>query len=1193
MAIEAVDQIEKFQEFLEINYIDSINKAVSKGHKFIYVDFFELTKFDPDLAEVLLDEPEEVIRAAEMAVEQFDIGKPLKVRFINFPESQKVFIRNIRAIHLNKFIAIEGIIRQASNVRPEVISAKFECPSCGNVITMQQTESKFREPTRCTCGRKGKFRLLSKDLVDAQRLVVEESAQSLEGGAEPKRLSIFLREDLVEPYMEKKTTPGKNINITGVLKEVPIPARDGGISTRFEIVMNANSIETVEADYSDVEITEEDEAMIKELSKEKGIYEKLTRSVAPSIFGHEKIKEAIILQLLGGVRKTKIDGTIIRGDIHILLVGDPGAGKSAMLTFVKNTAPKARYIAGRSASGAGITATVVKDEFLRGWALEAGAIVLADKGVLVLDEMDKMTKEDSSALHEGMEQQSYHPDFEIMFSDGTKRKIGEFVDNLMEKNKGEIVKGKYCDILPVDSYEVLTTDFNKIKPINVNRVSRHKAPEYFIQVELSNGRKVQVTPEHPFFVFTEEGYKEIGAENLELGMHIPAPRKLPTRKTENLLKNVVLKTINKQINLPKKVDSRFASLLGYIASEGHTYYDQSNSYAEIGVTNNDEDVLSEVGGLFNSLFKCHINTNITKISSNKKATKDYSTIRCCSVPLYNYFQKNFYGFTFKSPKKYIPNNIRSLNKNLILDFLKTSFKGDGFIDSERFGYSTASYKLASDFSDLLLMHGIWNYIATENRSGIFYYKVVVSGFESMNNFVEKIVSKNDKRLNRLNYFCKRSFKKNNDRDVLPLAKPINILLKELKLSDGYFLNNINNQQNVHVKTINKYLDKIETRLLEVKSSNNIKFKRRKLNIKLNELSKILKCSSATIYNLEKRNDRKYNDCLNSLIEEKIDYFQNQLNKLKTFANSEIRQVQVKSIKKIENKDIKWVYDVTVEPNHTFISEGLILHNTITIAKANIQATLRAQTTILAAANPKFGRFDPFAPLGQQIDLPPALINRFDLIFILRDLPDRIKDAKIAHHVLLHQAQQGLEAELSPLILRKYIAYVKQRIFPVLTNEAMEDIKNFYVNIRNAATLGDENAIKPIPISARQLEAIVRLAEGSARIRLSDKVTRDDVAKSIKLMTSCLTEIGVDPETGQIDIDRISAGISASERGKIVTVRDIIYKLDDSGKKTIHIKDIFEEAEKKGITEQKVEEAIEKLKRSGDIFQPKPNFIQKI
>jgi replicative DNA helicase Mcm len=297
LVIDANEQIEKFQDFLEQTYKKELHKLVTQGRRSVAIDFFELTRFDPDLAEQLLDEPEETIKAAELAIEQLDLGTPLRARFTNFPESQTIFIRNIRAHHLGKFIAVQGIIRQSSDVRPEVVSAKFECPSCGNTITLLQTESKFREPSRCTCGRRGRFRLLAKELVDAQRIVLEEPPQSLEGGAQPKRISVFLREDLVEPRMEKKTTPGSNVCVTGTLKEIPVPHRDGGVSTRFDIVMDANHIEPVEEDYSDVEISTEDEKMIKEMAKDKSIFERLKKSIAPSIFGHDRIKEAIVLQI--------------------------------------------------------------------------------------------------------------------------------------------------------------------------------------------------------------------------------------------------------------------------------------------------------------------------------------------------------------------------------------------------------------------------------------------------------------------------------------------------------------------------------------------------------------------------------------------------------------------------------------------------------------------------------------------------------------------------------------------------------------------------------------------------------------------------------------------------------------------------------------------------------------------------------
>src|SRR3989344_4317468 len=136
------------------------------------------------------------------------------------------------------------------------------------------------------------------------------------------------------------------------------------------------------------------------------IFEKLANSIAPSIYGHDEIKQAIALQLLGGVKKKRSDGTFFRGDMHILLVGDPGVAKSVMLKFIASIAPKGRYVVGRAATGAGITATVVRDEYLRGWSLEAGAMVLSNRGIICIDELEKMDETDRSAMHEAMEQQT-------------------------------------------------------------------------------------------------------------------------------------------------------------------------------------------------------------------------------------------------------------------------------------------------------------------------------------------------------------------------------------------------------------------------------------------------------------------------------------------------------------------------------------------------------------------------------------------------------------------------------------------------------------------------------------------------------------------------------------------------------------------------------------------------------------------
>ncbi|MCK9595767.1 minichromosome maintenance protein MCM [Candidatus Pacearchaeota archaeon] len=662
-ADDLIIEAKKFFDF----YKKDMGKSIRKGSNVVSLDFMKLTEFSNKLPDDILSNPEEALRYIEIAIEELGLIKNARIRLVNVPRSQEIKVRNIRSKHLNEMIVIEGIIRQASDVRPQVVNAKFECPSCGTLMSVLQIEKKFREPPRCSCGRRGGFKLISKEMVDTQRLVVEEAPESLSGGEQPKRINIFVKEDLVEPKMEEKTTPGSRIKVIGVLKEVPIPLQSGGLSTRFELAIEANNVIPLEETFEELDITDEDEKQILELSEDPMVFDNLARSITPSIWGYEEIKKSLVLQLFSGVQKVHKDGQKSRGDIHILLIGDPGVAKSVTLGFMANISPKGRYVVGKSASGAGLTATVVRDEYLRGWSLEAGAMVLANKGLVCVDELEKMDPNDRSAMHEAMEQQ-----------------------------------------------------------------------------------------------------------------------------------------------------------------------------------------------------------------------------------------------------------------------------------------------------------------------------------------------------------------------------------------------------------------------------------------------------------------------------------------------------------------------------------------TITVSKANVQATLRAETSVLAAANPKFGRFDPSQPIAQQIDLPPTLINRFDIIFTLRDIPDRQKDEKIADHVLHEHMKEGEDMTIPRELFRKYVAYAKQRVKPKLTDEAVEDIKRFYIELRNKP-VAVESGLRPIPISARQLQALIRMAEASAKVRLSADVTKKDSQIAIEIMKYYLMQVGYDYESGNFDIDRINNRMTSSQRNKVFIVRDTIIDLENRIGKMIPIEEIEKELHDK-MNKDEVEEALIKLETSGSIYRPQRGYV---
>src|SRR3989344_5032367 len=178
------EQIELFHEFISSNLHSQLLEVSRKEEESLKVDFSELSKFNVDLSEALLNSPEDTIKAIELAVQKFDIPKKVNVRFFNLPESCLINISDIRSKHIGKFIKILGTIRTKTEVRPQVIGAKFECPSCGNVINIAQDDVTFQSPTKCSCGRKGKFKLIETKLIDAQKITLEESHEDLESGAQ-------------------------------------------------------------------------------------------------------------------------------------------------------------------------------------------------------------------------------------------------------------------------------------------------------------------------------------------------------------------------------------------------------------------------------------------------------------------------------------------------------------------------------------------------------------------------------------------------------------------------------------------------------------------------------------------------------------------------------------------------------------------------------------------------------------------------------------------------------------------------------------------------------------------------------------------------------------------------------------------------------------------------------------------------
>jgi len=407
------DPQERFQDFLKSDkYRERLSRMAVAGSSSLTVDFEDLLATDSALAESILEKPDEYLEHANhAALAQLQIEEPayaeevetVTVRFRSLPETLP--LRTLGSEHIGKLVMVEGIIVRATPVRPLVIQGAFKCKRCGTITYLNQTGPFLRFPTECsdpTCKRRGPFDFLQEEsaFIDSQEIRIQELPEDLPPGQLPRWIEIKLDgRDIVDI-----ARPGDHISVVGILRADAPTLPQVGKLRLFILHLDTNFIDVVSKEPEAVLISPEEEKQILELAKDPWIHRKILRSIAPSIYGYEHIKEAIMYLLFGGVPKHLPDITI-RGDMNALLIGDPGTAKSQLLQYVARVAPRGLYTSGRGTTAAGLTAAVLRER-AGGMTLEAGALVLADKGIAAIDEIDKMRPEDRVAIHEAMEQQT-------------------------------------------------------------------------------------------------------------------------------------------------------------------------------------------------------------------------------------------------------------------------------------------------------------------------------------------------------------------------------------------------------------------------------------------------------------------------------------------------------------------------------------------------------------------------------------------------------------------------------------------------------------------------------------------------------------------------------------------------------------------------------------------------------------------
>jgi len=321
-------------------------------------------------------------------------------------------LRDVKATRIGNLVRVRGIVTRVSDVKPMVVVATYACDNCGFEIYQKVGAKEFSPLDRCPSGpckqQPGGARLhlqtRGSKFIKFQELKLQEMPDQVPIGHIPRSMNVH-----VSGSCTRQCSPGDSVDIAGVFLPEPVAGfkriKMGLITNTYLECMH---ITRQKKSYKELgnELSEELEDEIDELASDPDLYDKLSRSIAPEIFGLEDVKKALLLQLVGGVTRKMQDGMSIRGDINICLMGDPGVAKSQLLKHISSVAPRGVYTTGKGSSGVGLTAAVTRDPVTKEIALEGGALVLADMGICCIDEFDKMEDSDRTAIHEVMEQQT-------------------------------------------------------------------------------------------------------------------------------------------------------------------------------------------------------------------------------------------------------------------------------------------------------------------------------------------------------------------------------------------------------------------------------------------------------------------------------------------------------------------------------------------------------------------------------------------------------------------------------------------------------------------------------------------------------------------------------------------------------------------------------------------------------------------
>ena len=1214
------DLTERFIQFYRNYYREAIGTLAQRypnEQRSLYVEYDDLYQFDRDLAEDFRTKPDQMREYAEEALRLYDLPADVSlgrahVRLHHLPDN--IDIRGIRVHddHIGKLVSVQGIVRKATDVRPKVTEAAFECQRCGTMTYIPQSDGGFQEPHECQgCERQGPFRVNfdQSEFVDSQKLRIQESPEGLRGGETPQSLDVDIVDDITG-----QVSPGDHVTCVGVL-HIEQVQQGNEKSAIFDLYMDGVSIAIEDEEFEDMDITDEDRREIIALSERDDIYDAMVDSIAPAIYGYDEEKLAMILQLFSGVTKHLPDGSRIRGDLHMLLIGDPGTGKSQMISYVENIAPRSVYTSGKGSSAAGLCVT-------------GDTKIHTSKGFIPIREI-------ATAYHpEPVDSEtSAGANYDLYTFDRASGRIdlteSSHVWRMPEKpcRRIKTVHGKTLEASI--NTPVLTCDKNGIEWKSISDVDAgdHVAVPKYTDIDRSSPpvrsyvefTEAKIKPTDGSIEYLRTGLTEtfgtLRDAATELGLSEDfvydtlSNRHIPRGTLDTILTaigadmdDVVIDRMMLRhgdgVTIPEEFDADLMYVIGLVFGDGDVMVSRrGGNRGHVRISNGDEALLEHAADIIETTF-------------DKSVDIEYQDDRVPCIRLHSATVARFFSNVgVESSKDHIALDSKLTTAEHADAFLQGLFDADGSVCERATGgssvqFSTACGELAEQVQLMLETYGIRSRTRERDRRGTaeradgheteatsVQTHLAIYGTD-LDEFANRIGFRSTTKSAALDEIVRDAPRRG---DHLPIGRT---LARADGGADRYW-QNLNCGDDPSRERTHSLIDDLD----------------------LGDGG--------------------------SVVEEA--------------ANADLVWDEVLDA---ENTGKKEVFDLTVPDTHNFLGNGLVTHNTaaavrddfgdgqqwsleagalvladkgiaavdeldkmdssdrsalhegleqqkISVSKAGINATLKARCSLLGAANPKYGRFDQYEPIGEQIDLEPALISRFDLIFTVTDSPDPEHDSRLAQHIIktnyageLNTQRTELASseftsdevaavtdEVAPAIdadlLRKYIAHAKRSCYPTMTPEAKALIEEFYVDLRSKGA--DEDA--PVPVTARKLEAMVRLSEASARVRLSDTVKREDADRATSIVESCLQDIGVDPETGQFDADVVETGTSKSQRDRIKNIKGLIADIETEYEEGAPVEEVLDRAGEIGMDQRKAEAEIEKLRTKGEVYEPTQGHLR--